>query len=239
MQALTRFTAVITLMTLLAGCGATKMAVRPEATRQVQTVALIKISEPDAYVANDFGNPGMMFGAIGGAVAGSSSANAGKNLDQIVKEARYDAGDHFTNLLRKRLAAAGYRVNLIEVPREKKVKLLEDYSSVDTGGADAVLDLAIESIGYATEHPMFSRHWRPASQILVALVDSRSGEKLYSDKFMYGYHNPLMSGTDIEAPTTYHFKDKDALFADSDKLVSDIRHSVEAVTQEIEKNLQK
>lgn len=239
MTGLIRFPAIIAMLALLAGCGTTNVAVRPEATQHVNTVAIIRVSEPDAYVANDFGNPGLMFGAVGGAVAGASSANAGKNLHQIVTDAHYSAGEHFTNLLRERLAAAGYQVRLIEVPREKKGKLLEDYASVDAAGADAVLDLAIESIGYATEHPIFSPFWRPASQVKVALVDSRSGTKVYSEKFMYGLHNPFMSGTDLDAPESYRFNSKDELFADSGKLVSGIQDSVKAVVERIEQNLKK
>lgn len=234
-----RFSAFLATVALLAGCGATKVAVRPEATQQVNTVAIIRVSEPDAYVANDFGNPGAMFGAVGGAVAGASSANAGKNVNQIVADAKYAAGEHFTNLLRERLAAAGYHVRLIDVQRDKKGKLLDDYASVDAAGADAVLDLAIESIGYATEHPMFSPFWRPASQVKVALVDSHSGAKVYSEKFMYGYHNPFMSGTDLDAPEAYRFKNKDELFADSGKLVSGIQESVKAVVERIEQTLKK
>ena len=215
MKGLLRLSVLVAAIFVLSACGTTKMAVKPETTANVQTIALIKVSEPDAYVAQDFGNPGAAFGAVGGAIAGASSANAAENVHRTVVDANYAAGDHFTDLLRNKLSAAGYQVTLVSVTREKKHKLLESYDSVDAVDADAILDVAIESIGYATEHPMFSRHWRPASQVKVALIDRRSGEIVYSEKFMYGYHNPLMSGTDIEAPENYHFKNKDELFADS------------------------
>ena len=57
------------LAMMIAGCGASKVTVRPDATSNIHTIALITIDEPKAYVAQDFGNPGMMFGAVGGAVA--------------------------------------------------------------------------------------------------------------------------------------------------------------------------
>lgn len=240
MTKLIRIIAVIWLFPLLmAGCGGTKMAVRPDMTARLNTIALIRVSEPAAYVAQDFGNPGMMFGAVGGAVAGSSSANAGKSVNQIVVDSQYAAGEDFTRQLQKRLTGMGYRVEVVTVERDDIHKLLQDYAAVDSGGSDAVLDVAIESIGYATEHPMFSPFWRPASQVRVALVDSRSGEKLYAEKFMYGYHNPLMSGTDIDAPDTYHFKDKEALFADDGKLVAGIQDSVKSVVEAVGENLKR
>lgn len=224
---------------LLSGCGSAPVALRPDATGRIKTVALITVSEPQAYVANDFGNPGLMFGAVGGIVAGTSSANAGKSLNQIVQGAGYSAGEDFTRSMQALLAKAGYSVSVIKVPREKAGELLSTYESIDTGGADAVMDMAIQSMGYATEHPMFSPHWRPASIVYVALVDSRTREKLYSEKFMYGYHNPFMSGTNLDAPKTYHFKDKDSLFADSDKLVAGMKDSVNAVTRKVAENLSK
>lgn len=227
------------LATLLAACGPAKVAVKPDTVSQIRTVALVRVAEPPAYVANDFGNPGLMFGALGGAVAGASSANAGKSVDQLAGEAGFKAGEQLTEKLRTGLEANGYQVRVVDAQRPKPGKLLETVDAVPAGDADAVLDVAIESAGYATEHPMFSPHWRPAAQVQVALVDRRTGEALYSEKFMYGYHNPLLSGTDLDAPPSYQFKDKDALFADRDQLVAGMAHSVDSVADAIVANLEK
>ncbi|MBT9568381.1 MAG: hypothetical protein IV085_08795 [Thiobacillus sp.] len=54
---------------------------------------------------------------------------------------------------------------------------------------------------------------------------------------MYGYHNPFMSGTDLDAPKAYYFKDKNSLFADSDKLLAGMQDSVNAVTHKVAENL--
>lgn len=239
MKGIWRLSVVMSLGFVMAGCGASKMAVRPDATTHINTIALIQVAEPETYVANDFGNPGMMFGAVGGAVAGASSANAGKNLYQIISESGYAAGDDFTQSLQAKLSSAGYQVKVVAANRTKRTDLIEDYQAVDAAGADAILDVAIESIGYATEHPMFSPFWRPASMVKVALVDRASGKKIYTEKFMYGYHNPFMSGTDLDAPEAYHFGDKKALFASSERIVDGIKDSVAAVTDQIQQNLKK
>ncbi len=224
---------------LLSGCGSAPVALRPDATSKIKTVALIAVSEPQAYVANDFGHPGVMFGLVGGIVAGTSSANAGKNLNEITQAAGYTAGEKLTQSMEDQLVKAGYIVSVIKVPREKSGELFNSYENINAGGADAIMDVAIQNMGYATEHPMFSPHWRPASTVTVALVDSRTHEKLYSEKFMYGYHNPFMSGTNLDAPNTYHFNNKDSLFSDSNKLVAGMQDSVNAVTRKVAENLSK
>ena len=52
---------------VVAEISTTKTTVKPKTTENVQPIALIKVSEPDAYVAHDFGDPGMMSGDVGGA----------------------------------------------------------------------------------------------------------------------------------------------------------------------------
>ncbi len=239
MKTLMRIFAMALLALVIAGCGANKVTVRPEATSHVRTIALIKVVEPKAYVAQDFGNPGMMFGVVGGVIAGNSSANAGKSVNQIASEASFSAGQRLTTLLQQELTAAGYQVKLVEVTREKGHELLPQYDAVDVAGADAILDIAIVSVGYATEHPMLSPHWRPASQIKVAMIDSRNHSTVFADKYMYGYHNPFMSGTDLDAPKAYHFDDKDALFMDSNKLLDGMEQSLVAVAEQIAETLKK
>jgi hypothetical protein len=47
-------------------------------------------------------------------------------------------------------------VKLIKVSREKGHELLEKYDAVNSEGADAILDIAIFSLGFATVHPVMS-----------------------------------------------------------------------------------
>lgn len=231
MEFLKKFTALLAGAALLTGCGAGTMAVKPELKAQIHSVALIRVAEPPVYVANDFGNPGMMFGAVGGAAVGAGAVTAGEKITQIARGAGFSAAERYTAALEARLRAAGYDVKIVDVPRPKPGKLLEDYTVVDAQGADAILDVALESFGYATEHPMFSPHWRPAAQVKVAMVARATQAVVYQEKFMYGYHNPLMSGTDLDAPDSYHFKNREALFADEGRLVAGLNDSVESVAR--------
>ncbi len=239
MKSMTRFAVSMLGVALLSGCGASKMAVKPELKAQVQTVALIRVTDPEAYVANDFGNPGLMFGAVGGAVAGVSAMSVGERVNHIAQNAKFSVGERYTSALQTKLQTLGYQVKVIDAERPKSHQLVDDYTKVDAQGADAVLDIALQNVGYATEHPMFSPHWRPAAQIQVAMVTSTTHAVVYQEKFMYGYHNPLMSGTELDAPESYQFKDRAALFADEAKLVEGMNASVDAVVQAIGNNLAK
>lgn len=233
MESMHKLVALVLSVALLSGCGASQVAVKPELKAQVQRIALIRVTEPPAYVANDFGNPGMMFGAVGGAMAGVSAMSAGERVNKIARDAKFAVGERYTTALQAKLQSLGYEVRVIDAERIKPEKLLEDYTKVDTQGTDAILDIALQNVGYATEHPMLSPHWRPSAQVQVAMVTSASHTVVYQEKFMYGYHNPFMSGTDLDAPKSYHFKNRDALFADEAKLVAGMDAMIGAVTQAI------
>lgn len=222
----------------LSGCGATMVAIKPDAISKVKSIALIEAGEPQTYVGNDFGNPGAAFGAIGGIAVAKSSNNAIKSINQVVKKEGFLAGQYLTESLQEELTALGYQVKLIKVLREKTFELLDSYESVKTEGADAVLDVAIKSIGYATEHPLLSPHWRPASVIEISLVSSLNNEKIYTEKFMYGYHNPFMSGTDLDAPKAYHHSNKESMFSDDKLLIEGMQDSVTAVVEAVSQRLQ-
>ena len=229
-----------TLITcLLAACGSTQVMLSPESTANLQHITLIRVEEPAAYSGLDFGNIGMAFGAIGGAMAGTSSAKTGNNINQIAIEKSIKAGERLTQLLTDRLSTNGYKVTLTSAARDKKTELLDNYSDIDLGESDALMDIVIESIGYATENPITSRFWRPSSTIKVALIDSVTKQVIYSEKYMYGYHNPYISATDIDSPKAYHFRNKEALLSDSDKLAQGIVGSIEEVAAEIASRLKR
>lgn len=224
---------LVTLALVLAGCGPAQVAVKPDALNQVREIALVRVAEPPGYIAGDFGNPGVMFGAIGGVVAGVSSANAGKTVDDLARAANFKAGARLTELLRAGLIAKGYQVRVVDAAHPAPGKLLDDVSVVPAGTADTILDVAIQQIGYATEHPMFSPFWRPTAQVQVELTSRSNSQALYSEKFMYGYHNPFMSATDLDAPATYRFDNRDAMFADADKLVAGMDDAIRAVADAV------
>jgi hypothetical protein len=71
------------------------------------------------------------------------------------------------------------------------------------------------------------------------MLGSRNHNTIFADKYMYGYHKPFMSGTDIDAPKAYQFEDKEALFKDSNKLVDGMEQSLVAVADQIAGALKK
>jgi hypothetical protein len=55
---------------------------------------------------------------------------------------------------------------------------------------DAILDVSLASLGYATEHFLFSPHWRPDVMVYASLVQRASSQRLYEERIMYGWPQP-------------------------------------------------
>lgn len=239
MKTVIRLTGMLVLTMYLTACGSMKVAVNPDEISAIHDIAIIEVSEPLTYVGNDFGSIGAALGAVGGALVATSSNEATKSIDSVANREGFIAGKYLTEILQDELTKSGYRVRLISADREKSNELIHDYMNVDSNGADAVLDVAIFSIGYATEHPLLSPHWRPSSVIKVNLIDTQTNKKIYFEEFMYGYHNPFMSGTNIDAPKNYHFKNKKAMYDNDKLLIEGMRDSVRAVAKQVALKLSK
>lgn len=124
--------------------------------------------------------------------------------------------DQLMRDLQATLRARGYQTRVVNVQREKPRALLDDYANIPAEGAEGVLDLVVADAGYATQHWMTSSHWRPEARVFVGLYSRPSAKVVYRETFMYGYHNPLMSGTNLDAPKPYQFADKKTMEASDD-----------------------
>lgn len=229
---------IMIAISILSACGANKVALRPEIKNSIQHVSIVRVDSKQ-YSALDNGNIGMMFGGVGAGFAGYSTAKKGELITEIIKKQNYDFGKTLTQLVKNQLKNGHYKVSVIDANRPKHGKLLDNYSAINKKKADAILDISMIHVGYATEHPLLSPHWRPSAQLLVALVDPRTNEILFQDQIMYGYHNPIISATDIDAPKEYRFDNAENLFADNKKLVDGLRLCAKDIANHITKELRK
>jgi hypothetical protein len=105
---------------------------------------------------------------------------------------------------------------------------------------DAVLDVATKGAGYATQHWMTSPFWRPEASVEVALYSRAAGALVYDENFMYGYHNPFMSATELDAPTAYRFDNKEAMEAASDeRIIGGLKDAAKAIANKVAANFAK
>jgi hypothetical protein len=202
---------------VLSGCGGGHLLVKSDAINNTSSIALIEVPEHE-YRMMDLGSPAAALGSIGAVAVVVNGASTQKSLDGVLSENDYSFNKRLTNEIRDQLEKSGFKVKVVDVEREKN-EIIEDYTAVNIQDSDVVLDVVVNTVGYVTEHFMFSPEWRPEAQVFVSMYSKKLNEVIYKETFMYGYHNPLMSATDIDAPKKYLFKTKEALFESGDKVV--------------------
>lgn len=237
MQHLIKGAFLLVITVALFGCGPNKVAIKPEVTSDIRTIAIIRVGEP-AYRMVNLGSPAAAMGAVGGAVIGADAEKNIKSLQGVVAKAKFNYGDQLTQDLQQQLHSAGFRTVIIDVERDKPDELIKDYSFVQASGADAILDVAVPNAGWVTEHFMFSPHWRPESRAFIALYSVKHKKVAYSDTLMYGYHNPMMSATDLDAPGEYCFgKREELMSADDAVMIEGLKHSSRSIAQYVASQL--
>ena len=205
---------------------------------QISSVAIIRVPEPTEIVVMGKGSLALAFGALGALVVAADAMNQ-KGLLGAISRTKFSFADQLNQDLSSALAERGLKTQLVEADRKGRPdKLLEDYSAFQATGADVILDVSTVALGYATEHFLFSPHWRPEAQVRVALVSRASAQRLYEERIMYGLHNPFMSGAKLDAPKQYQFADQEAMdAADDATLIGGLKDASKAIAAHVAKNI--
>ena len=224
------------LALVLVGCGAgSSVIVKPEATKNIRSIAILEIQEP-FYQVMDLGSS-TPWGAV-------IEVNAAKEIKPkfvaLLNKEKFSFNEYLTEELHRTLRKAGYKTYSIKVKRAELYKFVENYKKFSAEKADALLDVVSGTAGYVVEHPLTSAHWRPETKTLVRLVNTLDGNILYQDTVMYGYHNPFMSGVDIDAPKKFHYQKRDDIFAaDSAVVVDGLKDAATKVAMHVSMKLKK
>lgn len=227
----------LTCVFLLAACAPSAVSIKAEDKKSIQTIAILEIEEPQLRMLN-LGSGMAAMGAIGGAAIAAGSES--EKLHKILQTNNFSFRKQLTQDLQQKLKSAGYKTMVVKVPREDSRSLLEDYSKLRIDGADAILDVVVTNYGYVTEHFMFSPHWRPEARVFVAMAKPMSSEAIYQDTMMYGYHNPFMSGANLDASKAFQFAEEEDVFsAGAPKIISGLKDASGKVASHISKALQK
>jgi len=205
---------------------------------QINTVAIIRVPEPTEIVVMGKGSLALAFGAIGAFAVAADAMNQ-KGLFGAISRTKFSFADQLTQDLSAALAERGLKTQLVNADRKGRPdKLLEDYSSFQTAGTDAILDVSTVALGYATEHFLFSPHWRPEAHVRVALISRASSQRLYEERIMYGLHNPFMSAAKLDAPKQFQFADQEAMdAADDATLIGGLKDASKAIAAHVAKNI--
>ncbi len=229
---------VLSLSALLVGCASSQVKVAKTSLQGVHTIAIVSVPNPKQYTVMDAGSLKAAMGAVGGLMMVADAAHNQKGLMGAIARTRFSYGRELTRDLQAALRADGYRTRVITVRNKDPKKFLANYNGLLGHGVDAVLDVETPVIGYETQNWATSSFWRPAAQVKLRLTTRTGSGAAYEEKFMYGYHNPFMSGTDLDAPKKFHFADKKAMESASDStLIAGLKDSSRAIASAVQAKL--
>ena len=205
----------------------------------VKSIALIRVSEPREISVMGKGSIAMALGALGAAAVALDAHANSKGLLGAIARSKFSFSEQLTQDLASALAERGIKSRLINVGRNGRPdKLLDDYSPITAEGAEAILDVSLVTLGYATEHFLFSPHWRPEVNALVALARAGTNERIYEQRIMYGLHNPFLSAAKLHAPSQYQFANQEAMEAAEDAmLIGGLKDASKAIAAHVAKSV--
>ncbi|MCW8955521.1 MAG: hypothetical protein OQL09_01460 [Gammaproteobacteria bacterium] len=230
--------ATLLLLAYLTACATVDhKAFIPSATQPIKTIGVIKNIEPQGYMINDFANPAFAFGAIGALAAMDDATSEIGQFNQLLKKKKFKAGALFNQQLATALKKSGYQVKYLKIKNKEPIKFIEDYSRFPNKGIDAYLDITM-AVGYATVN-LFDNDYRPQIEVHAQLISSQTKEVLYAENIMYGYHNPFLSATDIDAPQEHFFDNFSSFISKGDQVIGGLKTGIAVVSNHIGQQLQK
>jgi hypothetical protein len=228
------------LLIVLAGCAAVpKQALDQDAARSIRKIAVIEAREPVKYVVLNFGHPGMLFGAIGGAAAGAAMEANGTQFTNALRDKGFGISKRLSDKAASTLAAVGYEV--IRVPDVREVKddkIVLDYRNVQTD-ADAILNVTPTMVGYISTRGF--NDYVPAVGVIVELVSKGKDQvnRLYQDRFMFGWEPSAGQWIHVAAPPAYRYSSFENLMSRSAEAGEGLLMGAELVSERLAKDLAK
>ena len=155
-------------------------------------MAVVEAREPVKYMTMNFGHPGMMFGAIGGAIAGADMEAKGTQFKEAVRTKGFGIAARLSEKIAEDLTQSGYKVQRVPDSRtESGGKLILDYKSIDTD-ADAILNVSPTMVGYVSTHGF--NDYIPAIGIFAEMIGKDRSEVLYREFLCTDGNLLLVSG---------------------------------------------
>lgn len=220
----------------LAGCAQVpRQAFNPQAAAHVKTLVIAHHENQQEYVTNILGHPGMSFGLIGGLIAAADMQSKTNKLTAAIDPKETRLQERFMAKLKARLASSGYEPVLVLVPKGRTPEQALAQAKQKAQG-DAVVLVDVDA-GYWAAGP--STDYFPRMLARVKAVDARSDKTLYEDSISYGYAMPQMQTVHLASEPQYRFNSIDVLVADPAKTREGWYAGIDAMVEQIAKDLQK
>jgi hypothetical protein len=206
-----------------------KQAMNREATSKIKTIALVETPEPTAYMVI-YPHPGMMFGLIGGAVAGAEFEIKGGKFTQGLQGAGFSITRRLADDMAAALTAQGYQVERVAEVRDGSEA---DYAKINTR-ADALLRVAPRNLGYRSTTGVNA--YKPVLIVDAELVSANRRDRLYQDVFFYGMDAPMGQFTQFTPAAEFAFDTFDDLMARSKLAAQGLSAGADLIAERIAKD---
>lgn len=155
----------------------------------------------------------------------------------MLRGAGFDYSKRMEKALTTDLERSGYKVVLIPLPRSNDKHFAEDFSTVGSYQIDALLDTSIIlGVGYFDVN-FTDTALRPAVNVRTQLISWPEKQTLFSETILFGYRNPLISGTQIPAPSSYRSENFDEILNNRNRTIQGLDYGIAAVASHIAQRL--
>lgn len=232
-----RVALVITVATLSACASFPKQQLDQSAARKIEKVAVVDAREPVKYITMNFGHPGMMFGAIGGAIAGADMEAKGTQFTEAVRGKGFSIAGRLSEKITEYLRQNGYKVERVPDTRaEIDGKLVLDYKAINTD-ADAILNVTPTMVGYISTRGFNS--YAPAVGVIAEMVGKNGSDVLYREFFMYGWEPSAGQWIHVPAQSSYSFSGFQDLIDQSANAAAGLTAGADVLSQRLAQDFPK
>jgi hypothetical protein len=218
----------------LAGCATPeKVAFKQDAAAAIETVTIVVAPEPKKYTVLNLAHPGMLFGAIGGAIAAADQANKENKFSKLAQSEKFSVTAALATATEQKLVAAGYRVDVQQGHWEEKDGKYVLQAEKIPAQAGHVLVILPSVVGYVAT----AAYYQPTIHAVASLLDKDRKTVLYKGFHSTGWQP--MGEAWRHTKVDRKFPDFDALMAEPKESSPALYLSAEAISASIAEDLRR
>jgi len=192
----------------------------------VHSIALADDAVPDKAIAWEVASVGSNFGLVGALVDAGIQSSRQEAVNDVLTGIGFDAEGKLESRIISDLGADGYEVKPLTGEARGKREFLATYPKAD--GADAYLDVVVQSYGYLSAGA--GQPFRPTVYANVRLVSAKDTSKtLMENQIAYNSMAPRQGVVTLSANPEYEFKNRADMLADPQRLAAGIEDALNQV----------
>ncbi len=230
---------LILVMTLTACATTPKIAMRPEVRESIITIALVETPEPEQYFMSPAPSPAsgalLIFGAIGGAIAGGIEATreqtATKKFTETVAPLKPGLVKKMLARLEEGLLDKGYITQCVPPPAMTKDGKNYDFTKLD-GDYDAILVAKLVG-GYCG---ILMEGVSPEVRVSISIYSKTGNDLIFADTYYYSSRIPNNENRIVPDPK-YNLKSAAAIYDDISVAIEGMKTGVRKLAERVASDL--